>query len=137
MSKKRWVSLIPVILIFLLLAVSFWKRGGNRATCQIQQRNIHSAIYSSAGMEGFGAGENIPGGTKELLKRFYGNEALPNCPSGGVYSIWSGTTYNMHKDIRCSVHDWEPEFGDKSHELASREYFEHVAQKGDWQTKLD
>lgn len=124
MKRSKLKPFIVAVMVLAVVGVPFllhqWKLGSDRAGCLLNMRNMHQTIYSVGGMRGVGAGQQYPGGPRELLKGLGEYATLPRCPSGGTYSFGIDTTYsiNLNENIRCSHaedmdHRWPDETTNK------------------------
>jgi hypothetical protein len=114
--KRALFGALTVAAICATLFLRQWKLKSDRAACLINMRNMYSAIYSRAGMDGIGPGQPIPGGVRKSIERM-GLTPLPVCPSGGTYSFVNETTYTIegvNENVRCTHagdlgHVWQNE----------------------------
>lgn len=84
------VSTAAVNVALSLCAYVFWWRpGSERASCSLQLSNYNTAIASCGMDSGCHEAWRDPEATKKLVERLF-QQRIPECPSGGVYSIVYG-----------------------------------------------
>ena len=92
-SGMTLIELTVVILVLLsLISILFvgaraWKRGSDRAGCIMNIRNVQQGMRSFQNMNGYSAGETVPGAISEIIGEGKFVESDPTCPGTGTYSF--------------------------------------------------